>query len=110
DGPEAVLTDDLLATLRGRKAELLVLLAGGQAQASALVVDEGGLALLATTERIRLYRHRYHPADDSQDARENIAMHDSALVDTPIVEVTLYDGRRLRIPQQSTPERWTAPF
>lgn len=28
----------------------------------------------------------------------------------PIVEVDFYDGRRIRIPQRSTPEGWEAPF
>lgn len=68
DGPDAVLTDDLLAMLKARKAELLDLLAG-----------------------------------------ESIEMHDSALFDV-IVEVDFYDGRRIRIPRQSTPAGWEAPF
>jgi tubulysin polyketide synthase-like protein len=42
-------------------------------------------------------------------ADENIEMHDSALFDV-VVEVDFYDGTRLRIPQQSTPEGWEAPF
>jgi tubulysin polyketide synthase-like protein len=39
----------------------------------------------------------------------NIRMHDSALFDV-IVEVDFYEGRRIRIPQQSTPVGWTAQF
>jgi hypothetical protein len=41
---------------------------------------------------------------------ENIEMHDSALFDPPIVEIDFFDGRRIRIPQQSTPADWSAPF
>jgi hypothetical protein len=40
---------------------------------------------------------------------ENIEMHNSALFDV-VVEVDFYDGRRIRIPQQSTPAGWEAPF
>jgi hypothetical protein len=36
-------------------------------------------------------------------------MHGSALFDV-VVEVDFYDGRRIRIPQQSTPAGWTSPF
>jgi hypothetical protein len=43
-------------------------------------------------------------------ADENIEMHDSALFDPPIVEVDFYDGRRIWIPQTSTPEGWQPPF
>jgi len=43
------------------------------------------------------------------DADENVEMHDSALFDV-IVEVDFYDGRRIQIPQRSTPDGWTAPF
>ena len=68
DAPDSELTDDLLATLRARKAELLDLL-----------------------------------ADENQE------LHDSALFDV-VVEVDFYDGRRLRIPQQSTPPGWSSPF
>lgn len=68
EGPDAILTDDLLATLRARKAELLDLL-----------VDE------------------------------NVEMHVSALFDV-VVDLDFYDGRRLRIPQQSTPPGWTPQF
>lgn len=39
-------------------------------------------------------------------ADENPEMHDSALFDV-VVEVNFYDGRRIRIPQQSTPPGWT---
>lgn len=42
-------------------------------------------------------------------ADENIEMHDSALFDV-IVEVDFYDGRRIRIPQNSTPPGWVLPF
>jgi hypothetical protein len=42
-------------------------------------------------------------------ADENIEIHDSALFDV-VVEVGFYDGRRTRIPQQSTPAGWAAPF
>src|SRR5262249_37416054 len=38
---------------------------------------------------------------------ENPEMHDSALFD---VITTFYDGRRLVIPQQSTPPGWQSPF
>ena len=69
DAPDSVLTDDLLATLRTRKAELLDLLAD-----------------------------------------ENKELHDSALFAPSIVEVNFYDGRRIRIPQLSTPPGWTSPF
>jgi len=41
---------------------------------------------------------------------ENPEMHDSALFDPPIVEVTFYDGRRIRIPQYSPAEGWMPPF
>jgi TubC N-terminal docking domain len=68
DGPDDVLTDDLLAMLRARKAELLDLL-----------------------------------ADENQE------LHDSALFDVVAI-VNYYDGTRLRIPQQSTPEGWICPF
>lgn len=78
--------------------------------------SQGEPALLATTVRIRLYHQRYHPAPDppavgDQFSRHdaNIGMHDSALFDVN-VEVTFYDGRRIQIPQQSTPPGWTAPF
>jgi hypothetical protein len=40
---------------------------------------------------------------------ENIEMHDSALFDV-VVEVDFYDGRRIRIPQTSTPAGWESPF
>jgi hypothetical protein len=40
---------------------------------------------------------------------ENIEMHDSALFDV-VVEVDFYDGRRIRIPQTSTPASWESPF
>ena len=62
-------------------------------------------ALMVTTSRICLYRQRYQPAVDP----ENIEMHDSALFDV-VVEVDFYDGRRIRIPQTSTPEGWECPF
>jgi hypothetical protein len=42
-------------------------------------------------------------------ADENQELHDSALFDV-VVEVDFYDGRRLRIPQQSTPPGWSSPF
>jgi hypothetical protein len=71
DAPDELLTDDLLAALRERKAELLELL--------------------------------------TRDSDENPEMHDSALFDV-VVEVDFYDGRRIRIPQRSTPEGWEAPF
>jgi hypothetical protein len=71
--------------------------------------DSDGVPLPVTTERIRLYRQRYHPADEQPDVAENIEMHDSALFDV-VVEADFYDGRRLRIPQQSTPAGWEAPF
>lgn len=41
---------------------------------------------------------------------ENIEMHDSALFAPPVVEVTFYDGSRIQIPQQSTPEGWVPQF
>ncbi len=69
DGPDDLLTDELLAALKKRKVALLDLLAD-----------------------------------------ENIEMHDCALFDPPVVEIDFYDGRRLRIPQQSTPPGWTPPF
>src|SRR5262249_35184602 len=100
DAPEAVLTDDLIATLKTRKSELLELLASPKPERGA-----GESPLLATTERIRLYRVRYHPVP----VFENIEMHDSAIFDL-VVEVGFYDGRRIRIPQQSTPAAWEAPF
>lgn len=40
---------------------------------------------------------------------DNIEMHDSALFDV-VVEIDFYDGRRLRIPQTSTPPGWSSPF
>jgi hypothetical protein len=40
---------------------------------------------------------------------ENIEMHDSALFDV-VVEVDFYDGRRIWIPQTSTPPGWASPF
>jgi hypothetical protein len=40
---------------------------------------------------------------------ENIEMHDSALFDV-VVDVDFYDGRRIRIPQTSTPAGWESPF
>jgi hypothetical protein len=40
---------------------------------------------------------------------ENPETHDSALFDV-VVEVNFYDGRRIRIPQQSTPPGWVSPF
>jgi hypothetical protein len=40
---------------------------------------------------------------------ENIETHDSALFDVGI-EVDFYDGRRIRIPQTSTPAGWESPF
>ena len=40
---------------------------------------------------------------------ENIEMHDSALFDV-VVEVDFFDGRRIRIPQTSTPAGWESPF
>jgi len=72
---------------------------------SADVEGPRDLALMATTERIRLYRQRYHPTIDD----ENPEMHDSALFDV-VVEVDFYDGRRIQIPQESTPPGWEAPF
>jgi hypothetical protein len=79
-----------------------------------LLADDGEPALLATTERIRAYRQKYHhypadrrPAVDERD--ENTEMRDSALFDV-VVEVNFYDGRRIRIPQQSTPADWVSPF
>jgi hypothetical protein len=68
DGPDPALTDELLETLRARKAELLDLLAD-----------------------------------------ENIEIHDSALFDV-VVEMTFYDGRRIRIPQEVWPPDWRVPF
>jgi hypothetical protein len=74
--------------------------------------------LLATTDRIRACRQRYYPAPEQASAPdaghlnqfgENVERHDSALFDVA-VEVDFYDGRRLRIPQMSTPERWVCPF
>jgi hypothetical protein len=73
---------------------------------------------LVSTERIRAYRQKYHPAKEAEpelkavidDAPENVEMHDSALFDSLIVEVGFYDGRRIRIPQQSTPADWVSPF
>lgn len=72
--------------------------------------------LLVTAERIRLYRQSYHPVPDPPAVGDqlsqhdaNIETHDSALFDVN-VEVTFYDGQRLRIPQQSTPDGWTSPF
>jgi len=41
---------------------------------------------------------------------ENIEAHHSALFNAPVVEVTFYDGRRIRIPQQSTPDGWMPQF
>jgi hypothetical protein len=41
---------------------------------------------------------------------ENIEAHDSTLFEAPIVEATFYDGRRIRIPQQSTPDGWMTQF
>src|SRR5262249_37387983 len=49
------------------------------------------------------------PADHLNQVSENIEMHDSALFDV-IVEVDFYDGRRIRIPQRSTPAGWASPF
>jgi len=40
---------------------------------------------------------------------ENVEMHDSALFDV-VVRVDFYDGRRIRIPQTSTPAGWASPF
>src|SRR5262245_53743086 len=63
-----------------------------------------------SSERIRLARERFHPAPPGADVcAENIEMHDSALFDD-LVEIDFYDGRRLRIPQCSTPAGWEAVF
>jgi len=42
-------------------------------------------------------------------ADENPEMHNSALFDV-LIEVDFYDGRRIRIPQQSTPAGWESSF
>jgi hypothetical protein len=66
----------------------------------------GFLPLPLTTDRIQACRQKWHPA---QEAEENIEVHDSALFDV-VVEVDFHDGRQIRIPQQSTPAGWSAPF
>jgi len=78
---------------------------------------------LVTTGQIRLYRQRYHPAPTPDavqtstpaavETLENIEMHDSALFDVT-VSILFHGGpdgpAPLRIPQQSTPPGWWAPF
>jgi hypothetical protein len=84
----------------------------------AALTADGEPALLVTTDRIRACRQRYYPVPEQSSvpdagclsqADENIEMHGSALFDV-VVEVDFYDGRRIRIPQQSTPAGWTSPF
>jgi hypothetical protein len=48
-------------------------------------------------------------AAEPEPADENEEMHDSALFDVVVI-VNYYNGTRLHIPQQSTPEGWICPF
>jgi hypothetical protein len=64
--------------------------------------------LLAKPAPIPLAEPLAAPAVESP-TDENIEMHDSALFDV-VVEVDLYDGRHIRIPQTSTPAGWESPF
>jgi len=56
----------------------------------------------------RLLKKAAEPEPEPAD-EENIEMRDSALFNV-VVEVDFYDGRRIRIPQQSTSPRWSSPF
>jgi hypothetical protein len=100
DGLDSALTDEVLETIRARKAELLELLA---IELCPVCSTE-----LAETAGKR-FRHLWCPNMpwhfDSWRALGGLGLKEAG---APIVD--FYDGRQIEIPQASTPEGWEPPF
>jgi hypothetical protein len=91
----------ILDDLRGRAVALT-------SNGDRLKID-APLGVLTDEDRQAIRTHKAELLALLDQAYENIEMHDSALFDV-IVEVAFYDGRRIRIPQTSTPAGWESPF